>query len=80
MQSHSPAGIDESDQQGHGHSKSSILAIFLPKHTQFLLCEANKTLACEHSCVVTLSPFNMVLQAPSHHDPGATLGISLQSC
>lgn len=49
--SHSPAGVNESDQQRHGHSEGSVLAIFLPKHAQFLLCETNKTLACEHSSV-----------------------------
>lgn len=61
MQSHCPAGVNKSNRQPHGHSKGSILAVFLMKHAQFFLWETNKSLACE--CLEATSPFKTVLKA-----------------
>lgn len=66
VQSHHPAGVNKSNQQCHGHSKGSILAIFLTKHAQFFLWETNKDLPVKVLHVAATSPFKTLLEAQSY--------------
>lgn len=73
VQSHCPAGVNKSNQQCHGHSKGSILAVFLTKHTQFFLWETNRRLACEGSSCCSCISFQNSLRSTKPPWPQAKI-------